>query len=250
DARARTGRRRRRRVARRRPGRRGRHRRQVRRTLSCDTRRESGGRGRYPRPALLRPRDRNWDLRPPGERSNSVKTRWLAIAALVGALALAAGLGMSKANASSHKSTALSGKISIVGVWTGAEQKAFQAVLNGFTAKNPGVKVSYKSTGDNTPTVLSTAVAGGNPPDLASVSQPGLVKDFQKKGALKNLDFAKGALAANYPPGVVTIGKIDGHTDALRVKGANKSPVWYTVASFKAAGVKPPKTWGDFTKAI
>ena len=50
-----------------------------------------------------------------------MKTRWLAIAALVGALALAAGLGISKANASSHKSTALSGKISIVGVWTGAE---------------------------------------------------------------------------------------------------------------------------------
>jgi len=179
-----------------------------------------------------------------------VKTRWLAIAALVGVLALAAGLGISKANASSHKSTALSGKISIVGVWTGAEQKAFEAVLKGFTAKNPGVKVSYKSTGDNTPTVLSTAVAGGNPPDLASVSQPGLVKDFQKKGALKSLDFAKGALAKNYPPSIVNIGKINGHIYGLLIKGANKSTVWYNVAAFKNAGIKPPKTWAEFTKAI
>jgi alpha-glucoside transport system substrate-binding protein len=179
-----------------------------------------------------------------------VKTRWLAIAALVGALALAAGLGISRANASSQKSGAISGKISIVGVWTGAEQKAFQAVLSGFTKKYPKVKVSYKSTGDNTPTVLSTAVAGGNPPDLASVSQPGLVKDFQKKGALKSLDFAKGTLAKNYPASIVNIGKINGHIYGLLIKGANKSTVWYNVAAFKAAGVKPPKTWGAFTKAI
>jgi alpha-glucoside transport system substrate-binding protein len=179
-----------------------------------------------------------------------VKTRWLAIAALVGALALAAALGISKASASSHRSGAVSGKISIVGVWTGAEQKNFQAVLNGFTKKYPNVKVSYKSTGDNTPTVLSTAVAGGNPPDLASVSQPGLVKDFQKKGALKSLDFAKGVLAKNYPASIVNIGKINGHVYGLLIKGANKSTVWYNVASFKAAGIKPPKTWADFTKAI
>jgi alpha-glucoside transport system substrate-binding protein len=179
-----------------------------------------------------------------------VKTRWLAIAALVGALALAAGLGIGKANASSHSSSAVSGNISIVGVWTGAEQKNFQAVLNGFTKKYPNVKVKYKSTGDNTPTVLSTAVAGGNPPDLASVSQPGLVKDFQKKGALKSLDFAKGTLAKNYPASIVNIGKINGHVYGLLIKGANKSTVWYNVASFKAAGIKPPKTWGQFTKAI
>ena len=179
-----------------------------------------------------------------------MKTRWLAIAALVGALALAAGLGISKANASSHSSSAVSGKISIVGVWTGAEQKNFQAVLNGFMKKYPKVKVTYKSTGDNTPTVLSTAVAGGNPPDLASVSQPGLVKDFQKKGALKKLDFAKGTLARNYPASIVNIGKINGSIYGLLIKGANKSTVWYNVASFKAAGVKAPKTWGQFTKAI
>jgi alpha-glucoside transport system substrate-binding protein len=179
-----------------------------------------------------------------------VKRRWFAYAALVGVLALAAGLGISKANASSHSTSAVSGKISIVGVWTGAEQKSFQAVLKGFTAKYPNVKVSYKSTGDNTPTVLSTAVAGGNPPDLASVSQPGLVNDFVKKGALKNLDFAKGVLAANYPADIANIGKVNGHIYGLLIKGANKSTVWYNVADFKNAGVKPPKTWGDFVKAI
>jgi ABC-type glycerol-3-phosphate transport system substrate-binding protein len=179
-----------------------------------------------------------------------VKGKWLVIAALVGALALAAGLGISKATASSSHESAVSGKISIVGVWTGDEQKAFQAVLKGFNKKYPGVKVSYKSTGDNTPTVLSTAVAGGNPPDLASVSQPGLVDDFQKKGALKKLDFLKGVLARNYPKDIANIGKINGHIYGLLIKGANKSTVWYNVAQFKSAGIKPPATWGQFVKDI
>jgi alpha-glucoside transport system substrate-binding protein len=169
---------------------------------------------------------------------------------LAGVVALAAVTAFASAKStSSTKSQALSGKISIVGVWTGDEQKSFQAVLNGFTKKNPGVKVTYKSTGDNTPTVLSTAVAGGNPPDLASVSQPGLVNDFQKKGALKNIDYARGTLSANYPKDIANIGVIKGHVYGLLIKGANKSTVWYNVASFKNAGVSPPADWGAFVKA-
>jgi alpha-glucoside transport system substrate-binding protein len=179
---------------------------------------------------------------------------------LVAALAVVAGCGSNKttskkdANVAGANKTvvvnkAVSGSISIVGVWTGDEQKSFQAVLNGFKKQNPNVKVSYKSTGDNTPTVLSTAVAGGNPPDLAAVSQPGLVNDFQKKGALKNLDYARGALNANYPKDIANIGVIKGHVYGLLIKGANKSTVWYNVPAFKAAGVNAPATWPAFLKA-
>ncbi len=98
--------------------------------------------------------------------------------------------------------------------------------------------------------MLSTAVAGGNPPDLAAVSQPGLVMDFQKKGALKSLDFAKSVLAANYPESIVDIGKINGKIYGLLIKAANKSTVWYNVASFTNAGVKAPTSWPAFVKAI
>jgi alpha-glucoside transport system substrate-binding protein len=179
-----------------------------------------------------------------------VKNKWVYIGPLVALLAVAAGYAsISRASTSTAGSTsAVSGSVSIVGVWSGAEQKSFQAVLNGFKKKYPNVKVTYKSTGDNTPTVLSTAVAGGNPPDLASVSQPGLVNDFQKKGALKNIDFAKGVLRRNYPADIAKIGVINGHVYGFLIKGANKSTVWYNVAAFKSAGVKPPATWGAFLK--
>jgi len=180
-----------------------------------------------------------------------VKQRKLLFGALVGVLLLAGVTAFASAK-SPQKSqrTGVSGSVSIVGVWTGDEEKSFNAVLDGFRKANPDVKVKYKSTGDNTPTVLATAVAGGNPPDIASVSQPGLVSDFQKKGALKNIDYAKGTLAANYPADIAKIGVIKGHLYGFLIKGANKSTVWYNVASFKNAGVPRITTWPQFTKAI
>jgi alpha-glucoside transport system substrate-binding protein len=168
-----------------------------------------------------------------------MKTRTLT--ALLALAALAALVATSTAGAKSHRG--LSGSISITGVWTGAEQQNFQAVIDGFTKKNPGVKVKYTSSGDQTPTVLSTAVQGGNPPDLASVSQPGLMKDFATRGALKPIDFAKGVVAANYTPDWSKLGTVKGHLYGLFFKGANKSTVWYNVKAFKDAGVKPPATW-------
>ena len=175
------------------------------------------------------------------------KQRVLWLTVIAGVMALAAVTALASAKSTKQ---GVSGDIQIVGVWTGDEQKSFEAVLDGFRKANPDVKVTYKSTGDNTPTVLATAVAGGNPPDLASVSQPGLVNDFQKKGALKNLDYAKATLAKNYPADIAKIGVINGHVYGLLIKGANKSTVWYNVSTFKNAGVKRVGTWPQFTKAI
>jgi alpha-glucoside transport system substrate-binding protein len=167
-------------------------------------------------------------------------------------LVLAAGCGgsskKSSGKTSSSGGTNVKGKVTITGVWTGPEQKSFQAVLDGFKSKYPNVTVKYQATGDNTPTVLSTAVSGGNPPDLASVSQPGLVKDFFKKGALKPLDFAKSTVTANYSPDFVKLATFNGKLYGLIFKGANKSTIWYNVKSFKQAGVQPPKTWTDLLK--
>jgi ABC-type glycerol-3-phosphate transport system substrate-binding protein len=164
----------------------------------------------------------------------------MGVAALVVAVSASGATAASGAKRTHH---ALSGSLSITGVWTGQEQKNFQAVIDGFTKKNPGVKIKYTSSGDQTPTVLSTAVQGGNPPDLASVSQPGLMKDFATRGKLKSIDFAKGTIAKNYTPSWSTLGSVKGHLYGLFFKGANKSTVWYNVQAFKNAGVKPPKTW-------
>jgi alpha-glucoside transport system substrate-binding protein len=147
------------------------------------------------------------------------------------------------AGASSHRKYAVSGNLAWVGIWSGAEQKHFQAVLDAFQKKFPGVKVKYTSAGDNVPTVLSTAVAGGNPPDLASIGQPGLVKQFAQRKAIKPIDFVKPTMTKNYTASWITLGTVSGHLYGMVFKGANKSTVWYSVPAFKNAGVKPAKTW-------
>jgi len=170
------------------------------------------------------------------------------VAALVAALAAVAAWS-SGTGSSATKKSGVSGSISVMGIWTGAEQASFQAVIDGFKKKNPDVDVKYTSAGDNLPTVLSTAVEGGNPPDLAEVAQPGLIQGFAAKGALKPITFARGTIVQNFGKAVADIGSVNGKQYGLLFKAANKSTVWYNVAAFKNAGVKPPTTWPAFIKA-
>jgi hypothetical protein len=178
--------------------------------------------------------------------------RLLAVAAAAAALALAGCGGDDDNNAPTATKTpaagdeSVSGTVSIIGVWTGDEQKSFQAVLDGFQSKYPKVKVKYTSAGDNVPTVLGTAVEGGNPPDLAAIAQPGVIAQFQQKGALKPIEFARSDLEANYPKDFITLGTIDDQLYSFVFKAANKSTVWFNVAAFKNAGVQPPADWDAF----
>jgi alpha-glucoside transport system substrate-binding protein len=144
---------------------------------------------------------------------------------------------------------AVSGSVSIMAVWTGPEQEGFQAVLDGFTEANPDVEVNYTSAGDQLPTQLSTAVEGGNPPDVAVLPQPGLMRDFAGQDALQPLDFAADDIETNLGESAVELGSVDGTLYGFLFKAANKSTVWYNVAAFEDAGVEPPETWDDFLAA-
>jgi alpha-glucoside transport system substrate-binding protein len=177
----------------------------------------------------------------------------LAIAMLVAAAGCGSSSKSSSGSSSGSGTTAtkanVKGNISIVGIWVAQEQKHFQAVIDAFNKQYPNVHVKYNPAGDNTPTVLSTALAGGRPPDLASVGQPGLVAQFQKQGKLKDLEFARPDIEANYSPDFVKLGEIGGKLYSMIPKAANKSTVWYNTQAFKNAGVSPPKTWDEFLTA-
>jgi len=139
-----------------------------------------------------------------------------------------------------------SGTIGVMAVWTGPEQEAFQAVLDGFTEANPDVTVNYTSAGDQLPTQLSTAVEGGNPPDIAVLPQPGLMTDFAGQGALQPIDFAAGDIEENFGESVIDLGTVDGTLYGFLFKAANKSLVWYNVQAFSDAGVEPAEEWEAF----
>jgi ABC-type Fe3+ transport system substrate-binding protein len=181
-----------------------------------------------------------------------MRTRTLALLAVLAALVLAlaaAGCGGDDENGNGNGEEAqpvpegVSGEVSIMGIWTGDEQPKFQAVLDGFTEINPDVTVNYNPAGDQLPTVLATAVEGGNPPDLASLGQPGLMRDFASRGELQPIDFAEERIRENYAESWLELGTVDGTLYGLFFKGANKSTIWYNAGVFEGAGVEPPETW-------
>jgi alpha-glucoside transport system substrate-binding protein len=169
----------------------------------------------------------------------------LAVALAFGAAACGGG-GDSDSSGSGSKD--VSGSLSMMAIWAGEEQTSFQAVIDGFKEQYPNVSVKYTSGGDNLAPLLSTAVAGGKPPDIAALGQPGLVADFAKKDAIKPIDDLKSKIVDAFGDDVAKAGQVDGKQYAVMFKGANKSTVWYNVADFKEAGVEPAKTWPDLTK--
>jgi alpha-glucoside transport system substrate-binding protein len=143
----------------------------------------------------------------------------------------------------------VSGTISVAGVWTGDEQAAFRAVIDGFTADNPDATVNYRGAGDNLPTILATAIEGGNPPDIATVAQPGTIRDFVAQGELQPIEFAREDVEANFDPGLIDLVTVDGQLYGVLFKAANKSLGWYNVQVFEDAGVEPPATFEDLEQA-
>jgi alpha-glucoside transport system substrate-binding protein len=175
----------------------------------------------------------------------------MALGALLSALALAAagcGGGDNGGDGGSSGNEDVTGSISVMGIWAGEEQKSLEAVIDGFNEGYPNVDVKYTSGGDNLAPLLSTAVEGGNPPDIAAVGQPGLMADFAKKGAIKPIDGLREQIVEAFGEAVADAGAVDGTQYAVMFKGANKSTVWYNVSTFEEAGAGPSETWDEFTE--
>jgi alpha-glucoside transport system substrate-binding protein len=187
-----------------------------------------------------------------------VKRTWVTALALVAVLAVAAGCGSKSSTKSpgsgvagaqhTQANTGVSGSVSFDGIWTGSEATAFGKVIKAFNKVYPNVHINYKPVGNNVPTVLATAIAGGHPPDMADIAQPGLVKQLAEQGHLKSIGYAKGVIGSNFAPAWQKLGTFNGKLYALVFKASNKSLLWYNVPAYKAAGVKAPTNWASLIK--
>jgi alpha-glucoside transport system substrate-binding protein len=179
-------------------------------------------------------------------RNRAVRLAVLAgVVAVLVAVAAGCGGGGGKSGGTTTGNSSVKGSVKFWGIWAATEQKAFQKVIDGFHKQYPNVTVTYQSKGNDIPTVLSTAISGGNPPDMADVAQPGLVKQLVQQGKLKPITYAKPAIGDNFSPAWEKLGEVNGKLYALLYKASNKSTLWYNVNVLKQAGVKPPKTWAQ-----
>ncbi|MCZ0988911.1 ABC transporter substrate-binding protein [Streptomyces diastatochromogenes] len=153
-----------------------------------------------------------------------------------GATASGSGLTLPRLNGAS---------LEVAAVWTGTEQKNFKKVLAEFE-KRTGAKVTFVPAQDPIINFLGSKIAGGQPPDVALLPQPGAIKQAVDKKWAKPLGAdALKELQKNYSPGWQDIGKVDGKQYGVYYKAANKSLIWYNAKAFENAGAKEPKTWQE-----
>ncbi|WP_019056741.1 ABC transporter substrate-binding protein [Streptomyces prunicolor] len=138
--------------------------------------------------------------------------------------------------------------LEVAAVWTGDEQKNFKTVLAEFE-KRTGAKVTFVPAQDPIINFLGSKVAGGQPPDIAMLPQPGAIKQAVDKKWAKPLGAdALAELQKNYSQGWQDIGKVGGKQYGVYYKAANKSLIWYNAKVFENAGAKEPKTWQELLK--
>ncbi|MEU5430360.1 ABC transporter substrate-binding protein [Streptomyces olivoreticuli] len=139
-------------------------------------------------------------------------------------------------------------KLKVTAVWTGDEQKNFTKVLDEFSRRT-GAEVAFVPSGDDMASFVGSKVAGGDPPDVAMLQQPGVLNEFAQKGWLKPLSGEVTAqLNKNFAKGWQDLGSHDGKQYGVYFKATNKSLVWYNTKIFDAAGAKEPRTWPDFLR--
>ena len=165
------------------------------------------------------------------------------VAALAGLLALAASMVPASVSTASPALTHIGGSVSLWAEWTSTEQQDFEAVLAPFQSET-GVNVIYSGKGSNMDTAIDAAVAGGAPPQVALVPDPGTVTALAKKGAIQPLAPVIGSEAADYGAAWNNLVTYKNKLYGVWFKGANKNTVWYNPAEFAMAGLKTtPKTW-------
>jgi spermidine/putrescine-binding protein len=136
--------------------------------------------------------------------------------------------------------------IEVAAVWSGTEQERFEAVLDQFS-EDTGAEVTFTSTGDDISATLGPRIEANDPPDVALLPQPGLLRDFAGQGVLQPIeDVAGETIDENYDPIWRELGTVDGELYGVWFKAANKSTVWYNVPVFEDAGVEPAEDWDTF----
>ncbi len=142
----------------------------------------------------------------------------------------------------SHK---IGGSVTLWAEWTSTEQQDFKAVLAPFE-DSTGIKVQYTGKGSNMDTALDAAVAGGAPPAVALVPDPGTLDSLAAKHAIQPIASVIGTEAKNYGPAWSTLASYNNKLYGVWFKAANKNTVYYNPAVFAAAGIKStPSTWSQ-----
>ena len=135
--------------------------------------------------------------------------------------------------------------VRIFGAFRGDEAARFtDLVLKPFIEKT-GIDVVYEGSPEFETQILVQAEAG-TPPDIASLPQPGLMKNLAERGFLTPLpQSVVSKIDANYTSAWKDLGSYNGDVYGVFHRVNAKSFVWYPKKAWDAAGYKIPTTWDE-----
>lgn len=135
--------------------------------------------------------------------------------------------------------------ITFMTVWGGQELEAIKKVAEPFEAAT-GIDVQFESTRD-LPTLLTTRIEAGNPPDVVQLTGMGLMRDHASEGNLVNLKqiFDMKEFKKEYDQKWIDLAAFEDGMYGLYISADVKSLVWYNPQVFAEKGYKVPKTWQE-----
>jgi len=108
-----------------------------------------------------------------------------------------------------------------------------------------GIDVVYEPSSEFE-TQLFVQVEAGNPPDVAALPQPGLMKNFAQRGVLVPLSSdVTSKIDANYTSAWKNLGSYNGEVYGVFHRVNAKSFVWYPKQVFESEGYETPATWDE-----
>ncbi|MCF8008255.1 MAG: ABC transporter substrate-binding protein [Halanaerobiales bacterium] len=145
----------------------------------------------------------------------------------------------------SLNASAQDGKVTVMGVWGGGELDAFNKMVEPFEAAS-GIEVQFEGTRD-LPTLLTTRIEAGNPPDIVAVSGPGMMKELAENGDLVNLEnvFNMNYLKSDFDKKWIDLATYNDGMYAIYIAADVKSLVWYNPKVFAENGYEIPDTWEE-----
>ena len=136
-------------------------------------------------------------------------------------------------------------KVTMFGTLSGEDTERFRDAMTEFE-KQTGITIEYEGSKDFE-TLITVRAEGGNAPDIAGFSQPGLLANLVRKGYGIDLStfMSMDQLKNDYIQSWLDLATVDGKLVGVFYRASTKSLVWYPVPQFEEAGYAIPQTWDE-----
>ncbi len=141
-------------------------------------------------------------------------------------------------------------EITVFGPYRSTEADRFVASVEAFTERT-GITIRYTGSADFVADLERRAGERNDPPDVAIVPQPGVIRELAADARIAELsDSAHEQLAANYSPEARALGEVDGTAFAVPFRANIKSLVWYRPSVFSERGWETPSSLDELEALV